>query len=120
METGTRYKIEHIVQTNETADILGSGGLGVYATPAMICLMEKTAYECAFNQGLPTVGTRLEISHLKACLPGKALTAECELIEVEGRRLSFNVKVVSGDEIIGEGRHDRFVIDPERFMSKLK
>ena len=110
----------HIVAENETAEILGSGGLPVYATPAMVCHMELASYRLAEQDGYQTVGTKVDISHLKACLAGTEVTVTAELTEIDGRRLEYNVKVESKDGTIGEGTHQRFIIDPERFMSKLK
>jgi predicted thioesterase len=85
----------------------------------MIALMEKTAYEFLNAEELQSVGTRVEISHLRACKVGTDLTATAELIQNEGRRYVFNVKVSDNNGVIGEGSHERFVIDPVRFMSKL-
>jgi predicted thioesterase len=113
------YTLNHVVAETETAESVGSGGLPVYSTPAMIALMEKTAYKFLNAEGLQSVGTRVEISHLRACKPGTELTATAELIQNEGRKYVFNVKVSDNNGVIGEGSHDRFVIDPERFMSKL-
>ena len=110
----------HTVADNETAQVLGSGGLPVYSTPSMICLMELAAYKLAEAAGHQTVGTKVEISHLRACLPGTEVTAEAELTEIDGRRLSYKVKVSDAKGVMGEGRHERFIIDPERFMAKLK
>ena len=85
----------------------------------MIALMEKTAYEFLNAEGMQSVGTRVEISHLRACKVGTELTATAELLQNEGRKYVFSVCVSDNDGVIGEGTHDRFVIDPERFMSKL-
>ena len=120
METGNKYILEHTVTPGETADNIGSGGLPVFATPAMAALMEKAAYTLARNHGEETVGTRLEISHSRACLPGTALAAEAEITETEGRKILFRVKVYDSEGLIGEGLHERFVIDPEKFMSRLE
>lgn len=119
MNITDRYTLNHIVSKNETAEFVGSGGLPVYSTPAMIALMEKTAYEFLHAEGLQSVGTRVEISHLRACKVGAELTATAELIQNEGRKYVFSVSVYDENGVIGEGSHDRFVIDPERFMSKL-
>ena len=113
------YTLNHIVSENETAEFVGSGGLPVYSTPAMIALMEKTAYEFLNAEGLQSVGTRVEISHLRACKVGTELTATAELLQNEGRKYVFNVRVSNSDGVIGEGIHERFTIDPERFMNKL-
>lgn len=119
MKTGDKYTLNYTVTDKDTAEHLGSGGLPVYATPAMICLMEKTAYESAAADGHQTVGTKVEISHLRACKAGTDLTSMAELLEIEGRRLVFKVSVSDSAGILGEGLHERFIIDPERFMNKL-
>ena len=119
MEVGYTYTTEHIVSEAETASAVGSGGLEVYATPAMISLMEKTAYLAAAKHDLQTVGTKVNISHLRACKPGETITCTAEVLEVEGRRIAFSIKASDSKGLIGEGTHERFAIDPERFMAKL-
>lgn len=120
MNIGETYTLTHIVKDTETAEILGSGGLPVYSTPSMICLMELVSYKLAETQGHQTVGIKVNINHLKACKPGTEVTATAEITEIEGRRLVYKVTVSEGDVLVGEGMHERFVIDPERFMAKLK
>lgn len=112
--------MKHTVAENETAEVLGSGGLPVYSTPSMICLMELTSYRLAEEQGFQTVGTKVNICHLRACKVGTEVTATAELTEVDGRRFEYKVKVEDNEGLIGEGTHQRFAIDPERFMAKLK
>ena len=119
MKIGDKYTLTHVVQDNETAEILGSGGLPVYSTPSMICLMELTAFKYAEQFGNQTVGTKVNISHLRACKPGTEVTAEAEVLELEGRRILYKVSVSDEKGLMGEGTHERFVIDPERFMAKL-
>ena len=119
MKAGDSYTLKHTVAENETAEVLGSGGLPVYSTPSMICLMELTSYKLAENEGHQTVGTKVNISHLRACKTGTALTCTAELKEEEGRKLVFQVSVSDEKGLIGEGLHERFIIDPERFMSRL-
>lgn len=114
-----KYSIGHTVLEEETADRIGSGGLPVYATPAMVALMEKTAYRLALEDGVETVGTKADISHLRACLPGTELRSEAEVTEVDGRKIVFRVEVSDGEGLIGTGIHERFAIDPERFMARL-
>lgn len=120
MKAGDTYTLTHIVAESETAEVLGSGGLPVYSTPSMICLMELASYKLAEREGVQTVGTKVNISHLRACKVGTELKATAELTEVDGRRLEYNVKVEDENGLIGEGCHQRFAIDPERFMAKLK
>ena len=120
MNIGDIYSLTHIVSPDETAEILGSGGLPVYSTPSMICLMELTAYKLAEKKGYQTVGTKVNISHLKASKVGTELTSVAEVLEFEGRRLLYKVTVTDEAGLVGEGTHERFIIDPERFMAKLK
>lgn len=119
METGTRYMIRRRVAENETAEMLGSGGLPVYATPAMICHFELAAYSLAAKEGIQTVGTKVDISHLRACKVGTEVTITAELTEIDGRRLEYDVKAEDAHGVLGEGKHQRFMIDPERFMAKI-
>ena len=79
MNTGDKYAIKRVVAENETAEILGSGGLPVYATPAMICHMELSAYKLAEQHGHQSVGTKVNISHLRACKAGTEVTITAEL-----------------------------------------
>ena len=120
MKAGDTYTLTHIVREDETAEVLGSGGLPVYSTPSMICLMELTSYKLAEEQGFQTVGTKVNISHLRACKVGTELKATAVIEEAEGRRFEYRVTVEDGQGLIGEGIHQRFAIDPERFMAKLK
>lgn len=119
MKSGDKYILTRLVSENETAVFLGSGGLEVYATPAMICHMELAAYSLAAEEGHQTVGTKVDISHLRACKAGTEVTITAELVEVDGRRLEYIVKAEDEKGLLGEGKHQRFIIDPERFMAKL-
>lgn len=119
MNISDTYTLNHIVSETETAEMIGSGGLPVYSTPSMIALMEKTAYGLALSKGIQTVGTKVEICHTRACKPGTELTSVAEVTEIEGRRMMFRISVSDSKGLIGEGIHERFAIDPERFMSKL-
>ena len=119
MNIADKYTLDHTVSENETAEFVGSGGLPVYSTPAMIALMEKTAFEFLAAEGLQSVGTKVDISHLRACKVGTEVTITAELTEVDGRRLEYNIKVEDEKGLLGEGTHQRYIIDPERFMAKL-
>ena len=119
MTVGYTYTLNHIVTERELAEAIGSGGLPVYSTPSMICLMEKTSYLSAAEKGIQTVGTKVNINHLRACKIGTQLQCTAEVIEIVGRKLVFNVKVSDEKGLIGEGYHERFTIDPELFLAKL-
>ena len=121
LNTGIKGSASEIVTTEKTAVAVGSGGLSVYATPAMIALMEKSAYESVqslLEEGSGTVGTLMNIQHLSATPVGMKVTAESELIAIDGRKLTF--KVTAFDEVgkIGEGTHERFIINNEKFQAK--
>ena len=110
-----------LVTEAQTAKAYGSGELRVFATPAMIALMEKTCLQSvasALSEGEGTVGTRLDVRHLSPTLVGQRVTCQSELIEVDRRRLVFSVRVFDACGLIGEGRHERFVIQNEPFMKK--
>jgi predicted thioesterase len=113
-------KIETVTAEN-TADAWGSGGLPVYATPAMIALMEGAAVAAVQDrlpQGFSTVGTELNVKHLSASPLGMEIRAWGELIEIDGRRLRFKVEAYDRAGKIGEGFHERFIIENERFLKK--
>ena len=111
-----------VVKHKDTAAVYGSGSLEVFATPAMIALMEKTCLESVsdkIGEGNTTVGIAVNIKHLKASPVGSTIRCEAELVEVDRRRLVFEVKCSEGDTLVGEGIHERFVVDSEKFMSKF-
>ena len=121
LNTGIKSSASEIVTNEKTAVAVGSGGLSVYATPAMISLMEKSAYESVqslLEEGSGTVGTLMNIQHISATPVGMKVTAESELIAIAGRKLTF--KVTAFDEVgkIGEGTHERFIINNEKFQAK--
>lgn len=110
------------VRESDTARIHGSGLLDVYSTPAMVALMEKTSMELVqpyLDEGTGTVGTSLQIRHLKAVPVGQEIRCESILKHREGSHLTFEVRVMWGNDIIGDGNHKRFIIDERRFLSKL-
>lgn len=123
MEAGIKHTLTITVTQKDTALTHGSGTLEVFATPAMIALMEKTAMESVaehLNEGEATVGTLINVKHLSATPVGCTVTCESELAEVDGRRLVFNVKAWDNGGVIGEGVHERFVIKAERFFEKAQ
>ncbi len=123
LKPGIKACKEIIVTKELCADAWGSGGLPVYATPAMIALMENTAWasvEPCMEEGRSTVGTKLDVSHLSASPVGARITCESELIEAEGRRLVFRVKASDDAGLIGEGLHERFIINVDKFMARTE
>lgn len=123
METGIIGKEELIVNEMNTAEALGSGSLAVFATPAMIALMEKTARLSVapfLEDGQSTVGTLVNVKHLSASPVGMKITCRTELKEIDRRRLVFHVECSDEAGIIGEGEHERFIIDEVKFMAKTE
>jgi len=123
MEIGTTYTATKTVETADSAAALGSGSVAVFATPAMILLMElaaREAVQAALPHGSTTVGTVVNIRHMAATPVGARVSATAKLVEIEGRRLVFEVEAQDESGIIGKGLHERAVIDIERFMTKLR
>lgn len=123
LNTGIKGKAEDEVTEVRTAAYMGSGGLRVYATPRMTAMMEYTAWssvEPYMEEGMGTVGTRLDVTHLAASPVGAHITFESELTDIDRRRLVFSVKAYDDSGLIGEGTHERFIIDNVRFMKKTE
>lgn len=122
LEVGLKYESVTVVSDSNSAKTLGSGDMDVFATPAMVALMENAAMLAVVAElpdGSATVGTQMNTSHIKASPIGASITASAELVEVDGRKLTFTVKAWDEKGVIGEGTHTRFVVDRERFLSKL-
>lgn len=121
MEKGIKFSIERTVTPEMTARVMGSGTLDVFATPAMIALIEETAWKSVSNHlddGQATVGTNLKIEHIAPTPVGMKVTCNTELTEVDGRRLVFNVSVSDDKGEIGRGTHERFIINEKKFQLK--
>ncbi len=120
---GMTHKEERVVEYEHTAAHMGSGAQEVFATPMMIALMEFSAMNAVapyLAEGQATVGTEVNVKHLGATPVGMKVCAECELIEFDRRRLVFKVTAYDEVEKIGEGVHERFIIDVEKFMAKTQ
>lgn len=113
-----------IVTNANTAITLGSGLLPVYATPAMVALMEGAAVLAIakdLNSGESSVGISISVEHLQATSLNKRVVATATLTAMDGRKLSFNVELHDDNgNLLGRGTHERMIIDVEKFMSKLK
>lgn len=123
MKVGIKNQIKKTVSNALTAKAMGSGRLDVFATPAMVAMMEEAAHtsvEAELEEGQGTVGTSMTVSHLAATPVGMEVTCESELIEVDGRKLVFDIKAMDEAGLIGEAKHERFIIDSEKFLAKTK
>ncbi len=122
LEVGVTHKVEKIVTEETSAKQVGSGSVEVFATPAMIALMEEAAAQCVqpyLPEGNATVGTKVDISHSAATPIGMKVYAQAELLEIDRKKLVFKIEAFDEQGKIGEGAHERFIIDVERFMEKV-
>ena len=122
IEIGLKHTSELVVTDVVTAIAVGSGNMPVLATPMMMALMENAAMlavEEELPEGCNTVGGYIESSHLKPSKIGDTVKAIAEVTKVDGKKIEFKVAAYSGDTLLGEGTHLRFVVNRERFMSKL-
>jgi predicted thioesterase len=113
-----------VVDQTNTAITAQSGSLAVFGTPFMVALMEKatcTAVSSILEEGETTVGTKINVSHIKASGVGAKITASAVLTQVDGRKLTFSVSAFEGDgTVIGEGTIERFVVLADKFMRKVE
>ena len=123
IEIGLKHTSELTVTDAVTAITIGSGDMPVLATPMMMALMENAAMLAVKDklpEGSTTVGGHIESSHLKPSKVGDKVSAMAEVTKVDGKKIEFKVAAYSGDTLLGEGTHLRFIVDRERFLSKLK
>lgn len=123
MEVGITGHLEQTVSPEMSAARVGSGLVDVFATPMMVALIERTCNESVLlhlEPGQGTVGTHLNISHTAATPIGVKVWCESKLIGIDGRRLVFEVKAFDQCGLIGEGTHERFVVDTDRFQAKAE
>lgn len=121
LETGIKGHQEMIVTKEFTAKAMGSGVMDVYATPAMLALMEKTAFMSVadkLQEGCGTVGIRVEIEHVASSPVGMKIICDSELTAIEGRKLIFKVEAYDSKGLIGKGIHERFIIESDKFQEK--
>ncbi len=123
VEIGIKGRQDEIVTEELTASHIGSGAVRVFATPMMISLMEKTCQRSVvpyLEEGQETVGTKVDIAHVSSTPIGMKVWCESELIDIDRRRLVFKVAAYDEKGLIGEGRHERFIIDIARFKEKTE
>ena len=121
LTVGISNEITKTVTKETTAAALGSGLLEVYATPAMVALMEETCMRSVqeeLEEGCGTVGTGLTIHHISATPVGMKGRCASKLVEVDGRKLVFDVQAFDEAGLIGQGTHERFIIENEKFFQK--
>ena len=119
--TGIKGHREEVATHEKSAQYLDSGNVEVFATVMMIAMMEKTCLDSVLpflEEGQDTVGTYVDVSHCSATPVGMKVWCDSELVEIDRRRLVFRVAAYDERGLIGEGRHERFIITKEKFLSK--
>lgn len=122
-ELGAYATAKTVVNDGNTAKAMGSGNLAVFATPAMIALMEEAATSCAaqfLDEGSETVGTMISVKHMSATPVSMEVCAKATLTEVDGKRLVFDVVAEDEAGIIGAGTHERFIVTGEKFLQRTQ
>ena len=122
LKEGMSHRSKTIVVQHLTAKAIGSGDLPVLATPAMIALMENAAMLAVapyLADTDTTVGGFMECSHLKPTAMGDEVEAEAVLVKIEGKSLHFDIAAYAGGRKIGEGHHIRYIVDRDRFLSRI-
>ena len=112
-----------VVGEEHTAPRIGSGRVHVLATPVMINLMEAAALDAVENlipSGFQSLGTRLDVRHIAATPVGMRVTATARLISVDGRPLEFRVEAHDERDLIGDGQHQRLVVNVARFDQRVQ
>lgn len=121
IEIGTKGYADALVEQEDTAKVVGSGNLLVYATPCMVALMEGAACESIapfLADGESSVGTMMQVNHISATPVGMEVRAESEVTAVEGRKVTFSIKAYDEAGEIGNAIHERFIVKADRFLEK--
>lgn len=122
LQEGLQHTSQLTVTDAVTAIAMGSGDMPVLATPAMMALMENAAMLAVADhlpEGCTTVGGHITSSHLKPSKLGDTVTATAVVTRIDGKKIEFKVEARCGDVLLGEGTHLRFIVDKEKFMSRL-
>lgn len=122
MKKDISYITSFEVKPSMSASTMGSGDMEVLATPSMIAMMENAALLCVesmLEPGQATVGIYIETTHTRATAIGKSVEVTAVITEVDGRKISFDIVAKDDKGVIGSGKHERFIVDREKFLSRL-
>ena len=122
LQIGLQFTSTLLVDSSQTAISLGSGDLPVWGTPSMLALMENAAMLAVaehLSANTTTVGGLISAKHLMPTAVGKVVKAIAKLIQIDGKKLTFEVQAYQEEILIGKGEHVRFIVDRERFLSQL-
>ena len=123
LKPGLRGRAELVVGEEHTAPRIGSGRVHVLATPVMINLIEAAALEAVerhLPSGYQSLGTLLTVRHVAATPVGMRVTATAEVTAVDGRTIRFRVEARDERELIGDGTHERVVVNVARFDARVQ
>lgn len=122
LSAGIEGHKEITVTIDKTATAFGSGTVEVFATPAMIALMEQTAMESIAGflpAGFVTVGTEVNVKHIKATRTGESVVCCSKLIQIDGKKVVFEVEAFDKSGLIGKGTHKRYIVDKQMFIGNI-
>ncbi len=122
MEIGLTHTSTVTVSESNVATAMGSGDMDVFATPAVVALMENAAMQAVayeLPEGSATVGAMIHTTHIRPSALGETVSATAVLKEIDGRKLTFDVRAEDRNGVIGEGEHIRYIVDRKKFLSKL-
>ncbi len=120
---GLNVEEKLVVDKSTTADRMGNPGFNVFSTPALVQLFETTAIRLIashLEQHQGSVGTRVDVAHLGATPVGMIVRCHAELVEVDGKRLTFKLNAYDEKDLIGTGTHERFIVDVSKFLSRVE
>ena len=122
LEVGLQLQEDYVIKREHASKSVGSGEVEVLSTPSMIAFIEQTSRRCV-QPKLPiehtTVGIRVDVRHLKPVPIGEKLSVTTTLIEINNRKLTFEVKAEWQNKTIGVGRHERFIVNKKKFLQKI-
>ncbi|MQA87625.1 MAG: thioesterase [Streptosporangiales bacterium] len=123
LEPGRSSELTVVVDESMTADRMGNQGVNVFATPELVHYFEAVAVQALepyLEPGQGSVGTRVDVRHLAATPVGMEITFRATLTEVDGRRLTFRLEAEDEKERVGEGTHERFLVDMAKFLARIQ
>ncbi len=122
LKVGQTCTVKKLVTKEDTAKSVASGGLEVFGSPKMFSMMEEACFKCVDEQlgDLTTVGIKLSSTHMAPTPVGMEVRVTATLVEIDRKRLVFDVVAEDEMEVIGKGRHERFIIDASKFLSRVE
>ena len=123
LETGRSYSLQTRVEEWMTAEKAGNKGVDVLSSSMLVQLIENAAIHCiepVLDEGMVTLGTHIDLEHRKPVPVGLIVRTEVEVVMIDGPRVSFAVQVFDEREAVGDGTHERYIIDKAKFLAKLQ